>query len=384
MRFWIARNFLRVTNVMFTVYFMWEIVVKYDSVFLASLVPAFSLLGYVVIAVPFGYYLDRLNRSKLIFLTSILSFFVYSILMMSDALYVVYGVALISFMLFMTMGDAFYASIKELVVSEDLSKAMSMGSIGRAISDLVGILAGGVTAYISPASFPPLVLLLSVIPVVFSFPSKMEENSGSGYSYTHALKVIKLLIPLLILAMTINGTFVVLDVYASGLFHLILKASALYYTLFLLSFSLGAIVGGVVGGLVAKKIARPLFLSLISLGFGLSFVAIALDRSPSLESIISFLLGISVSLINIPLDTLLTRIVPNQVMGRVNSIMQLFFTGSSPVMAFVYGYLTNFFSLVDVIMGVGIFGIMMSLPSYFVIKNFMKIKDEDVKRIMEK
>jgi hypothetical protein len=54
------------------------------------------------------------------------------------------------------------------------------------------------------------------------------------------------------------------------------------------------------------------------------------------------------------------------IMGRVNSIIPIFLNNSSPVMAFIYGLLTNYFPLPNMIIGIGIFGILLSLSSFFV------------------
>jgi hypothetical protein len=62
--------------------------------------------------------------------------------------------------------------------------------------------------------------------------------------------------PILILGMLFNGTFIALDVYASGLFHLTLHFSAIFYTIFLLLFSIvsiGATLGGTIGSMIAKN-----------------------------------------------------------------------------------------------------------------------------------
>ena len=51
-RFYMSRNFARLASIMFYIYYMWMLMVKYDSVFLVSLIPTLSLAGYLVIESP--------------------------------------------------------------------------------------------------------------------------------------------------------------------------------------------------------------------------------------------------------------------------------------------------------------------------------------------
>ncbi|WOE51855.1 MFS transporter [Sulfuracidifex metallicus] len=375
-----SRNLLRTSSMGFSIFFMWEIVVKYHSVFLVSLIPTFSLLGYLIITLPIGYVLDKVNKSKVIFLFSVMTVLVYFLLIFVQSLIYIYAVDFLSFMLYMGSGDAYYSSIKE-IVSEDLSGAMSLNTVGRAGSGIAGTALGGSVAYFDPASLPFILVVMALVAASLSFPFKSVSSKDSTiYSFSHVSKVIKLILPLLLMGLLINGAFTAIDVYSSGLFHLILHVNAIYYTAFLMAFSIGELLGGVVGGRI-KVLKEGLVSSLISL-FGLSFILISITREPLVDVLLSLLVGIGTSLVNIPLDTLLTSLIPNKMMGRTNSIIQIFLLSSSPVMATLYGILATLFGIINVLFAVGVFGILMGIPSFFVIKKFKGMKEEDVQKFI--
>ncbi|WP_173569941.1 hypothetical protein [Sulfuracidifex tepidarius] len=55
---------------------------------------------------------------------------------------------------------------------------------------------------------------------------------------------------------------------------------------------------------------------------------------------------------------------------------------SSPVMATLYGLLATLFGIINVLFAVGIFGMLMGIPSFFVIKKFKGMKEEDVQKFI--
>ncbi|BBG27939.1 MFS transporter [Sulfuracidifex tepidarius] len=386
-RLWMARNLLRTSNLGFSIFFMWEIIVIYHSVFLVSLLPALSLVGYLILTLPLGYVLDKISKSKIMFLFSILTFVIYATLVLFQSLYLIYGVDLLSFMLYMGSGDAYYSSIKELVTENELPKAMSFNAVGRAASEIAGTIMGGLSAYFVPKFFPVLLVIISLSCVFLSYPIKQDEKNKElfqkTYSYHQVWKVIRLMLPLLLLGLVVNGAFTALDVYSSALFHQILHVSAIYYTLFLLTFSIGAFVGGILGGKVSEKLIDERFISIITSAFGFAFVLIAFLRAPLLESTISFMIGIGISMVNIPLETLMMRVIPKRIMGRTNSLIQVFLMGSSPLMAIFYGFVATLIGIVNVLILVGIFGVLLGIPTFFVIRDFKKVKESDVEKLIQ-
>ncbi|NON61743.1 MFS transporter, partial [Acidianus sp. RZ1] len=254
-RFWLSRNFLRLSDLMFYIYFTWIIIDKYDSVFLVSIIPSLSLLGYFIIAIPEGYLLDRLNRTYVIFGSGLLSIFVYVILIFNSSLLAIYFVDLLASVLSLMSTDAFYAYVKDTINSEDLPKAISYTTIGRASSEIIGSLLGGISAMFFPSYFPWIIISISCASLITAIPGKSNrKTTATTYGYSSIWKVIRAIMPLLFLLTTLNGLFVSIQVLSSGLFHIILGSTALLYTFFILGFSVGTLIGGI----IARKLGDTL------------------------------------------------------------------------------------------------------------------------------
>ena len=51
LKYLVGRNIIRVAYFIFNIFFIWRTIVAYNSVFLAGLIPTFSLLGYLIIVI---------------------------------------------------------------------------------------------------------------------------------------------------------------------------------------------------------------------------------------------------------------------------------------------------------------------------------------------
>ena len=125
LKYLMGRNIIRVAYFIFNIFFVWRTIVAYNSVFLAGLIPAFSLLGYLIIVIPEGHILDRHNRGTVFRISSLLLAFTYLILVYSDSLAIVYLVALVSSILSSINSDAFNTILKETMNEEKIQSAVS-------------------------------------------------------------------------------------------------------------------------------------------------------------------------------------------------------------------------------------------------------------------
>ena len=78
-----GRNIIRVVYFIFNIFFIWRTIVAYNSVFLAGMIPVFSLLGYLIIVIPEGHILDRYNRGNVFRISSCLLAFTATALTLS-------------------------------------------------------------------------------------------------------------------------------------------------------------------------------------------------------------------------------------------------------------------------------------------------------------
>ena len=77
-RYLISRNIARLSNTAYYIYFMWEIIANYHSVLLVSLIPGFSMLGYLIIAIPEGSIIDKYDRHIIYIAVNVLMVITYS------------------------------------------------------------------------------------------------------------------------------------------------------------------------------------------------------------------------------------------------------------------------------------------------------------------
>ncbi|MGC8566965.1 MAG: MFS transporter [Caldisphaera sp.] len=385
-RFYLARNLLRLTFMIFYVYYMWIIMVKYDSVFYVSMMPLSALLGYLIIIIPEGYILDKFRRDLIMFLSSIFIAINYFLLFFVKLLYFIYLIATISSILSNISSDVFMTLIKDIVEEFNINKSMSFIEAGRGLSEIIGILIGGISILILSKYFIPIMIILSLISAIFSYPNKKINKAvkiKSKYNYNNVIRIIRIIIGFLILGMLINGLFVSLDVYASAIFYQYLHTKSFYYTLFLLDFSLGGFIGGLTGIKINKLIDSSYFIS-ISIGiFGLSFLFLALSKYSYIDLILSGIIGLFSSLVNIPLNSRLLKIIPNEVLGRVNSIIVIFLTSSSPIMAVLFGSLSYFYSIPKILTAVSLFLIAISLPTYYYLRKIFSIDENLIREKMK-
>ncbi|AWR93771.1 MFS transporter [Acidianus brierleyi] len=396
-KFWrllLARGFIRLSSMMFAIFFMWRLITQYNSIFIVSLIPALSIVGYVIVSIPEGYILDKFDRPKILFLSSVILLIIYIPLLFYSSLLLIYVIDLLSSVFFFISGDIFYTLIKDIVEKEKLSEAMSFNVISRSIFEIVGISLGGISAAFFPYLFPYLLVFISLLTLIISYSissniktvaiEKKKEEKTEELNYSHVIKLIKYMLPALLISLVINGIFVALDVFASGIFYDILHSGALGYTAFILAFSLGTLLGGTIGNRFSEKLLNARSFALIIASFSLVFYLIVLvDFSPYIEPLYTLILGIGVSLIDIPLEALITKIIPSKIFGRTNSLIMIFINGSSPILAVVYGFISNFFSIKIIFITLGSLMLIISIPAFFIYRKLVRTREEDIKKVLQ-
>lgn len=384
-RFYMSRNFVRLASIMFYIYYMWVLIVKYDSVFLVSLIPTLSLAGYLAVLLPEGYILDRFNRKLIMFISSMAILAVYLSLFISHSLLWIYTAALLSTVFSSISSDAFFTLMKNTVNSSSMGKGMSLVEAGRGISEIVGIALGGISIIFISSKFVPLISFIAIISALLSIPGKEKAGriNKEKYGFSHVFRAIKIIFPFLLIGLLINGLFVSLEVYASGLFYKILHVGPSYYTLFGLFFSVGGLIGGLIGVKVSRRLENPLFIASAMAFFGLSFFALSISMVPYIDVLVTVPLGIVNSLTNIPLMSYLVKITPDEAIGRINSVVTMFMAGASPVMAVVYGLLSQFFSIPTIMLIIAGLLALSSVPTYITIKKLFALNETSIKEAME-
>jgi hypothetical protein len=121
----------------------------------------------------------------------------------------------------------------------------------------------------------------------------------------------------------LNGLFISIDTYSSGLFYLVLKSTPLYYTIFSLSVPVGMALGAPLANFGPLKKDNPLTVSLLLFLFAPLILVLSIGRSPLLDIADGLIIGLILPVINIPIFTKLMKVIPYGIYGKT----QAFFKG---------------------------------------------------------
>ncbi|MEM3857671.1 MAG: MFS transporter, partial [Thermoprotei archaeon] len=271
----------------FIIYFLWELVVATKSVFLAGLIPTIALAANLIAAIPVGHLIDRFNSTKLSMVSSILLLAGCALLVANQTVLPVYASTAFVSVGVMMKGDTISATIKKHLGRDQFTPAnQSLQAAGYA-SSLTGTVLGGASIIYLRSYFAPTILALSVIALLFSLPipevpnRELKQNAMS--ELVSSIGFIKKIGGFLVVGFVLNGLFVSLDVYSSGLFHLVLDVSSIYYKLFVAFLAVGGVIGSTVSGKVQKHVNTANRISFLILLFSPAILFIALSGNAALD-----------------------------------------------------------------------------------------------------
>ena len=365
----------------FMIYFLWELVVAFKSVFLAGLIPTIALAADLLTAVPVGHLIDRFNSTKLGMLSSSLLLVGVGLLATRQTVYLVYAATVFVSIGVMMKGDSISATIKKHLDPEPFTAANQNLQGAVFASSLIGTVFGGASIIYLQGYFVFVLLALAIMAFLLSFPIPEQANEGQKETALSGLAssigFIKKIGGFLAVGFVLNGLMISLDVYSSGLFHLVLKASPIYYTLFVSFLSIGGIIGAVTSGNVQKYVNTAYRVSFLILLFSPAILFIALSRTAIGDIIDSLLIGILVPVINIPLQVNLMKIVPRNIYGKVMAFLRVFLGGATPAMAAVFSFMALFLQVNMILLYVGIIVFPIGTLAFLVLPKFFEMAKGD-------
>ncbi len=374
-RYLISRNIARFSNTAYYIYFMWEIVANYHSVFLVSLIPGFSLLGYLIVAIPEGAIIDKYSRHIIYIVLNLFMIITYSLLIRGDSLLIIYAVDFLSSMFAWVISDDFRALEKEIIPAEHMANAQSADQLSSGLSTLLGIVTGGVLIFTAYRDVYILLIGISVLALAMIFvPNTIMASHRSVVKngFRSTFKIVKSILPFLLLTTILNGMFVALDVFSSGLIYIVMHASSIYYTFFIAGFPTGMLVGGLLSMhpfFRKYQKSKKLIATYVMLTGGI-IILMAFNRIPIMDGFLSFGAGLILAFINIYIETLVINSIPSSITGKFNSITTMFSVSSSPLMAFVFGYLSLFFYFPFILAAIGVITLFISLTVSKIMNGF--------------
>lgn len=381
-RFLVSKTLASISFTLYLIFLMWTIVEQYKvtdpgiAVFLAGMVPVIYLLVMLVSAIPIGHSIDRVNNSVLSMLSAVIMAAGFTLFATGFSIYTVYGATAVVAAGYTLNGDTFATMIKKLVSNEGITKATSYNTAANSSSSLIGVAMGGASLILFSEYAPYILISLTVGATILAFPKRMKlnglapESRGKRKGYRDVLKFYRGIIGFTVLALVINGFFISIDVYASGLFSIYLHSTPLYYTLFDAAFPAAMFAGTYITNRYESFFDRPGTIAVIMVTYAPILIILGISRSVLIDIASAGFLGLMNPMINIPLVSRLTKFTPVEIFGRVMAFLRIFIQSSTPVMAAVYSFASLFFPVPHILLALGILMLPISALGLHVVRTF--------------
>ncbi len=376
-RFLFSKLILSVSWQIFLVFYLWYVVVVYNSVFLAGLIATTYLVTDLALAYPIGHLIDRANSTVVNFAASVILAAGFAIPFLGFGLPGIYASVAVCTVGLTSKGDSFSAFIKRGLSSEDYVKATSYNQGASGVSSLIGVLLGGAVIVLFDRYLLILLLSISLTSVALSIPIRENsvEHAGFAQETGQVIRFFRKITGFLIFGFVINGLFISLEVYASGIFHIVLDAGPVYYTAFSAAVPLGMIIGSVISNMNFPKLRKNSTIAALLVGFSPLLIIIGLNRIPFIDVISAFGIGLLLPLINVPLTAKIIRVIPQEIYGKTMALLRVFIAGATPLMAAVFSILAAFFQINLVMLAVGIITLPFSMFALRVVRQIMGMED---------
>ena len=353
----------------------WYILTITNSAGQMSIYMAIGTVVYIVAGPIGGVIADRFDRKKIIIwmdiirgvavaITGILMYF------KIESVYIFYVTSAVLSICGALFVPASNALLPNIVDDKQLTKANSMAASVQSISGIIGTLVGGVlyallgvkTIFILNAVSYILCGILEVfivIPKVYINESKellndkkqMFKELLESYEF---MKSKKGLFIMMWFSTIINLLITpLIAIFVPYIFNQILKASTEQYSYVSASSAVGLLIGaGILTILPQKeKIIQYIRMSLITfsvLFFSIYFVIAAYSNNLMTNSLVVILFmvifmifGIANSLLNIPTGVVIQRIVPNEILGKVSSLVSTLMLVATPLGMLLGGFMAD-------------------------------------------
>ena len=225
---------------------------------------------------------------------------------------------------------SFRATIPNLVDEKNLMAAMSANTMTSSLANIIGMGVGGSLIYLVTApnavlidglSFFASAIFITAIHVPFSkrAPSTTDHPTirsdlKEGLNFIRKQDV---LLAILIMGLILNLAFAPIAIAIPILSERVLDTGALGYAWLMMSWAVGMLIGSIAIGQWGNRFRKrsTLLYGGIGVGVPLCFVSLLNTLTPCI--IMFFILGLFLSVINIPINTLMQEVTPDPIRGRV-------------------------------------------------------------------
>ncbi len=213
--------------------------------------------------------------------------------------------------------------------------------MGPPLGALLLVIAFSVPFFVDAATFAISAVLITLIPSGSTAPKEAGENKKSwredlveGFKWLWGhdlLRPMAIILGLLNMLFTMSGATLVL--FAQE----VLETSATEFAILGTGGAVGGVLGGWLGSGVAAKIGSGPSLALTLIGGGITSAIIGLASSWPLVWVMTSISMFVAVLWNVITVSLRQTIIPDHLLGRVNSVYRFFAWGMMPIGAFIGG-----------------------------------------------
>lgn len=353
--FWYGQLISQLGDRIHTLAVIWLVYNWYNSgaavgaVLIAATLPAFLISPFA------GNILDKYDRKRIMIICDIVrSVFVLGLAVLAflDKLDLP---VILFFTVIISIGAAFFnpatmAIMPSIVKKEELTQANAFYQLSINVSAALGfMLGGGLIALIGiPAAFliNGVSFLLSaffIARIAYThLPAKLKTNFiqdfKEGWKITKGIPLItKLFGPIIVINFFLAALFILIPVFAEGVFSRGSTGLGMMMTSLTLGMFLGALIMS--KGQPGISTHRLLFSSLLFIG--LAFLVMGLLQQFYLHLLMYALVGLSLNVSNIALMALFQKIVPNEVRGKVFGLLTAASVSSQPISYGIMGLITD-------------------------------------------
>jgi MFS family permease len=322
-------------------------------------------LPWLLFALPAGVITDRGDRQNLMIMADILRILItlgvialiFSLLDLPAERNVhlyIFALSCLAFFLGsaeVVRDNAAQTALPSVVAPSDLERANGqIWSIEQIMGSFIGPpLAGILIAYAVPAPFALdvvmfalaawVIWMIAVPPRLIQARRSMWFETKEGFSWLREHpKLMRLAIMLGISNMLAVMALTILVLFSQE----ILKLSGIGHGFLLTAGAAGGVVGGLVCPIIAERLGPERSLKVVLALFPLMFIVIFFTSNVWLVAAALFIEMFAALLWNVVTVSYRQRLIPDQLLGRVNSIYRFFGWGMMPIGALIAGFVVSF------------------------------------------
>ncbi|WDC84246.1 MFS transporter [Caloramator sp. mosi_1] len=373
----------------------WYILTITKSATQMSFYMAFGTVVYVVLSPFGGVVADRYNRKYLIVLMDIIR----GVAVATIGMLMFFNIKSISLLyissfILSVCGAIFVPAsnsiVPNIVEEEHLTKANSMTSSINSLSNIFGLVAGGVLYALLGIKF---IFLLNAVSYILSgisrmfidYENKIDINEEKEKRFIKELletfiyiKHQRPVFVVILMATLLNFILVpVFAVYLPYIFNQIVKTSALEYSYVGASESIGFLLGAIIISALPQRDKINIYLKIGIIVYSVLVFLAYLGVNSYINGYISsqvfviifvlmaLVLGTFSSIINIPFGVFIQRKIPNELLGRVSAMLGTLSMAAMPLGMLLGGVLTDLLPMNILLLITSIILAIISISGFF-------------------